>query len=169
LAALRGAHAVGQRFEERARDARAVGIEQRDALREDRFDRGLAADAACGGRQEGARLLEAAQVEARAEPHARDVLDAARVGVLDRGDVGSRFENAFGVEQAGRELVIAARRAHRDDERRIGVAAVGRDAQLERLLDGDRIGQSFRAPVDDQRDRPVLDPDHSGSTSTAAL
>jgi hypothetical protein len=100
--------------------------ETRTALRldGDRFQRPLAADAA------GRRRIEAAGELGRIEPR-RFELDRVRRQVVRQ----ARFRRAQSLREgeAERELLVMARRAHRDGNRPTV------DADLERLLDGDDV------------------------------
>ena len=114
--------AVGQAASSVARDARPGATGGR--VHGDLLQRALAADAARGGRVEAARARLAGQ---------RPVdLDRVR---LERGrPAGARaVDQPLAVEEAERELLVLARRPHRDGDR----ARVHSD--LQRLLDRDLV------------------------------
>src|SRR4051812_13757061 len=117
------AQAVGQRGEQLARDDRP-GRDDR-ALHRDLLERPLPADPARRRRVE----VPLARV---AQQRPGDLDDVGRE-VLGEPDGARAVDEPLAVEEAERELLVVAGRAHRDGERR----AV--DADLERLLDRDAV------------------------------
>ena len=116
------AQPVGQARDERRRHAQ-VALDAR-RLDRDRLERTLAADTARRGRVEAPR--EPGRIEAR-----RVELDRVRREIV--GQARARRPQPFGEREPERQLLVVARRAHRDGHRRAA------DADLERLLDGDDI------------------------------
>ena len=119
---------------------------ERGAVDRDLLERALAAHAARRGRVEAALAGVAGQRTGDLDRVVREVVgQARRVRAVDQ---------ALAVEEAERELLVVARRAHRHDER----DAV--DADLERLLDRDLV---VAAVVVDLREREGA---HSSASSS---
>ena len=117
------AQAVGQRGEQRAVDRRPVGQARR--VHRDLLERALSADPAGGGRVERAR--------ARVVQQRPGDLDDVGLELGGRPGRAGGVDQPLAVQEPERELLVVARRAHRDRER----GAV--DADLERLLDRDLV------------------------------
>src|SRR5690606_2664177 len=136
-------------------------VQRARARHADRVQRGLAADAAARSRVEVP--LEAREIDRLAgmQLDAHNVaLAGRRVGLArpaDAGDPGAGGDDAFGIQETERELLVLARRAHgHGDAPGRGAFRAGRaELDLERLLDRDVV-----APRD--RDVPFDLPDVHG-------
>ncbi len=153
----RGDRQVGRRSGERRPLSPARGRGERG----DVLDRGAAADAA--SRAHHGRAAGAPAVGARGERDDADVLrelgrDTAFGRRLDRHDLADLLDDALSEEKAGDEVVVVARRPHRDDEP-LGLGAAFTQADLERLLGDEGILLPARAllvaPVNERRHRSV--------------
>ena len=146
------AQPVGQRGEQLARDRRAGG--QRLGVDGDLLERALAADPARGGRVERARR----RASRSSGPATSTMLAASSAAARPRA---GRVDQPLAVQEAERELLVVAGRAHRHRERR----AV--DADLERLLDRDLVLDPRAA----HRGVGAADADlgHAGGEQRAAL
>ena len=138
---LRLAQGLGEADDDVAAHDGALGDDRAAHL--DGVDRRLAAHAAA--RRRVVVALDRRRVERPAQVDRQHVvLLLARVGaVADRRDLVVAGDEALGVEEARRELVVAARRAHRDGHAG-RLLAGARDADLERLLAHDVV--AARAP-----------------------
>ena len=137
------AQARGQRVEQLRVDAQCR-LDPRRALGQHAPDHGSAADAA--GRTHHGRTLQALGAREGRLRERRDERVSAQLGLdarvgrpLEREEVLALLEHALGEEQAGCEILVVPWRAHRGHEARDRGILRGTDAQLERLLDGQRV------------------------------
>ncbi len=120
--------------------------------------------AACtpGARRDVEHVVGVA-VRRRADRDARDRAAGAGSAAVDRGaELVAARDDALGDEEAGREFDVVARGAHRDRERQSA------DADLERLLDRERVGAAHGFGADRELGHGAPDGDSTHVVSLRA-